>query len=318
MKVWFVKLHRWIALVFALPIAVVILTGLVLSFEPWLVTGAIKPGALSADKIEAVLRQHDPKGQTRAITYRSYDHTLTLRAGRGGGTVVDAATGERRDRPSATARALGTARGLHEVLLIDAGWLVTTSTLAMLVIIVIGVLIGWPRFRNTLAGWHISIAWCLLPLVILSPLTGLMLAWHITFATPAPAPAPAPSSHPSSAPAQRPAPLPLAEAVQKLGQDHDLSSLIWMRPLGGRLVARIAEGGEYRLYAVTREGVTPLPRNWPRLWHEGNFAGAWSAAMNAILSIALLGLLVTGVWAWLRRQIRKRARRLHGVATAAS
>lgn len=100
-----------------------------------------------------------------------------------------------------------------------------------------------------------------------------------------------------------------------VGRDHDLSSLIWMRPLGSRLVARLAEGGEYRLYAVTPQGTAPLPRNWPRLWHEGNFAGAWSAAMNVIISIAMTGLLVTGIWAWLRRQVRKRrARRLRTAA----
>lgn len=305
MKAWFVKLHRWMALVFALPLAIVILTGLVLSFEPWLVTTAVSPGALSPQKVQALLSKHDPQGKARAIVYRSYDHTLTLRAGRGGGTVVDVATGEVQPRPSAAARIFGTARGLHERLLLDAGWLVTASTVAMLFILLIGVLLGLPRFINTLMGWHMSIAWCLLPLIILSPLTGLMISWGITFTAP------------PSAPAGRSAPMSLAEAVQIAGRDHDLSSLVWMRPLGGRLVARLAENGEYRLYAVTADGVAPLQRNWPRLWHEGNFAGIWSAAMNAIISGVLFTLLVTGVWSWLRRQLRKkRARRLHQIASA--
>ncbi|MEZ5879036.1 MAG: PepSY domain-containing protein, partial [Tepidamorphaceae bacterium] len=114
----------------------------------------------------------------------------------------------------------------------------------------------------------------------------------------------------------RSAPLPLAEAVDVVGRNHDLSALIWMRSLGGRLAVRLAEDGEYRLYAVTREGTTPMARNWPRLWHEGNFAGVWSSAMNVILSITMIGLLVTGVWAWLRRQFRRRARRLHQAAAA--
>jgi uncharacterized iron-regulated membrane protein len=51
------------------------------------------------------------------------------------------------------------------------------------------------------------------------------------------------------------------------------------------------------------------PRNWPRLWHEGSFAGAWSAFMNVAISIAMIGLLVTGPWIWLRRQLRRRATR---------
>lgn len=302
MKAWFLKLHRWIALGFAVPLALVIVTGLILSFEPWVVTRAIEPGALSADKVQALLSRHDPQGLARAIVYRSYDRTLTFAAGRGAGgsgIVVDAATGEVRAGPSALASVFSTSRRLHETLLIDARWLVTVATAAMLVIMVIGLLMGWPRFRNTLGGWHTGMAWCLLPLVVLSPLTGLFIALGITFT----------AQHMGSA--ARSAPLPLADAVQVVGRNHDLSSLIWMRPLGGRLGVRLAEDGEYRIYAVTQEGTTPMQRNWPRLWHEGNFAGAWSAAMNVVLSIVMTGLLVTGAWIWLRRQIRKkRARRL--------
>jgi uncharacterized iron-regulated membrane protein len=303
MKAWFLKLHRWVALVFAVPLIIVMVTGLVLSFEPWLVTRAIEPSSLNPQKVQALLSQHDPRGQARAIVYRSYDRTLTLGSGRGSGVVVDTVTGEVRARPTILARVLGTARRLHETLLVDARWLVTTSTAAMLFIVLLGVLMGWPQFNNSLAGWHKAMAWGLLPLIILSPLTGLMMALDITFIT-------------RSSPAASSAPLTLQEAVQIVGRDHDLSSLIWMRPLGGRLAARLAKDGEYRVYAVTRNGTTPLQRNWPRLWHEGNFAGAWSTAMNAIISIAMVGLLVTGIWSWLRRQVRRRTRRLHQTAAA--
>jgi uncharacterized iron-regulated membrane protein len=60
---------------------------------------------------------------------------------------------------------------------------------------------------------------------------------------------------------------------------------------------------------VTREGLSALPRNWPRLWHEGNFLSPWSAMMNLIISGAISLLLVTGLWIWLRRQLRRRERR---------
>ncbi len=53
-----------------------------------------------------------------------------------------------------------------------------------------------------------------------------------------------------------------------------------------------------------------MPRNWPRLWHEGNFAGHYSALLNVIASFAMLGLLVTGIWIWARRHLRRRARRM--------
>jgi uncharacterized iron-regulated membrane protein len=34
----------------------------------------------------------------------------------------------------------------------------------------------------------------------------------------------------------------------------------------------------------------------------------WSALMNLAISLAMFGLLGTGVWIWLRRQRRRRAR----------
>jgi uncharacterized iron-regulated membrane protein len=300
---WQLKFHRWLALVFALPIIIVISTGFVLSFEPWLVTGAIAPDSLSATEVQALLRQHDPRGQVRAIIYRSYDRSLTLGSGRGGGIVVDTVTGQVRRGPSTLAIIMGTARRLHEALLVNARWLVTASTAAMLVVAALGGLMGWPRFGNTLAGWHKAVAWGLLPLIALSPLTGLLMASGITFA-----------KLPPTDPTTPGKPLTLAEAVQIVGQNHNLSSVIWIRPQGDRLLARLAEGGEYRVYALMREGATPLERNWPRLWHEGNFAGAWSAAMNAIISIAVDGLLFTGLWIWLRRQVRRRSHRLRTAA----
>jgi uncharacterized iron-regulated membrane protein len=294
MKPWLLKIHRWLALIFAIPLLVVIGTGLILSFEPWLVTRTIAPGTLTAEKVEALLAQHDPKHEARAIAHRSYDATLTVGAGRGGKTI-DTAGGQVR-APSPLATLLGTTRQLHERFMIDADWLTITSTIVMLTLIVLGILMGWPRLSNSLSGWHKTIAWCLLPFVILSPLTGLMMANGITFATPATS--------------TKEAPLALADAVRVVARDHDLSALIWIRQRGGRTLARLSKDGEYRVYAVSAQGATRQPRNWPRLWHEGNFAGGWSSAMNAVLSLALLSLLVTGVWMWSRRQLTRHARRL--------
>ena len=293
MKSWFLRLHRWVALLFALPLFFVLGTGLVLSFEPWVVVRAIEPGSLTPDKVQSLLTRHDPAGQARAISFRSYDKTLTI-GGRGSAKLVDATSGEALPGPSRLASLFVTMRQVHERLLFNLGWLVIASSYVMLVLATLGVLMGWPRIRNTLAGWHKAMAWGLLPLIVLSPLTGLLLAYGVTFST-----------MPAAAPA---APLPLKDAVQIVGARHDLSSLIWLRPLGPRLVVRFAEAGEFKTYAVTREGTLPLPRNWPRLWHEGNFAGAWSSLMNVLTSIVMLGLLVTGVWIWLRRRLARRAR----------
>jgi uncharacterized iron-regulated membrane protein len=316
MTPWLLRLHRWLALIFALPLIVVIATGLILSPEPWLTTATIAPGTLTAPKIEAWLQEHDPRGAARALIHRPYDHTLTLSAGRGGGTVIDTATGSP-SAPSRLATLLGGARGLHERLMLDAEWLVIASSAAMLMLVLLGLLMGWPRIANTFPGWHKATAWGLLPLIFLSPATGLLMAAGVTFTALSPA---ATTQVPPAAPAPQAAPLTLRDAVAIVAREHDLSSLLWLRPQRGprgEMLARLAQDGEYRVYAVTRAGTAPLPRNWPRLWHEGNFAGAWSAAMNLIISGAISLLLVTGLWIWLRRQLRRRAREPVGRISAA-
>lgn len=290
MKPWLLKLHRWTALLFAIPLAVILVTGLVLSFEPWLVERAIEPGSVTPARIEALLRRHDPEGRAVGVVYRSYDATLTIGTGRGGATV-DMASGQALAGPSVMARVLVTARRMHETLLLDAGALVIAASAAMLALVALGALMGWPRLANTLPGWHKATAWGLLPLIALSPLSGLLVAFGV--------------ANPASG---QGAPLALADAVRVVGERHDLSTLVWLRPQGGRLLARLVEGGEYRVYAVSAQGTSALPRNWPRLWHEGNFAGPWSAWMNTAASLAMCGLLATGVWLWLTRRRRRSAR----------
>lgn len=297
MPLWFRKFHGWIALGFALPLLGIIGSGLILSFEPWLVTRSIEPATLTPAKVEALLKQHDPEGKARTLTHRSYDGTLSISAGRRGGTVVNTNSSEVQTALSKLAETLGTVRRFHEHLILEEGELVTASTIAMLVLIVLGALMGWPKFSNNLAGWHKGIAWIGLPLILLSPLTGLLLAQSVSLA----------GAPPAAADAAKPA--TMIEAVRIVGAKHDLSGLVWLRSRGDRLLARIVEDGEYRVYAVTQQGTVAMPRNWPRLWHEGNFAGAWSALMNVIVSAAMLTLLVTGLWIWFSRRQRLRARR---------
>ena len=303
MSFWLRKLHRWVALVFAVPLFVVLVTGLVLSFEPWLVTSSAVPGSVKAERVVELIAQNDPSGQARGLVHRTYDRTLIIGSGRGTGIVVDAITGEKRPGISAMANLLNTTRRMHETLLLDLGWLVVASTIAMLVLVPLGLGMGWPRWSNNLSGWHKVTAWGLLPLVVLSPLTGLFIAWGITFTPPL---APVARSQPSQQISQ---PMKLSEAVQIVGRSKDLSTLVWLRPQGPGMVARIVEGGEYRTYRVTPNGLESLPRNWPRLLHEGNFAGASSALLNIVTSIALIGLLVTGVMIWGKRALRRQRQR---------
>lgn len=302
MKPLLLRLHRWTTLVFAIPLAVLIVTGLILSVEPIVQDMASRDQKLPAERIVALLDQHDPGGKARGIVIRAYENRMTIQGvGPDGSIDLDLASGAavNDDERTMLSDVFGGAKSLHEHFIYDLRWVVTTSTIAMLVLIVLGLFMGWPCIRNTLSGWHQGMAWGLLPLVVLSPVTGLMLAYGITFTSPQPQ--------------DRAALPPLREAVQILGkareaEKSDLGGLIWLRMRGGRLLARINEGGVFRVYQISRSGVRPTPTNWPRGLHEGNSAGLWTGLMVLVTSLAFVGMLGTGLTIYFRRLLRKRSR----------
>lgn len=287
------KLHRWTTLVFALPLLAVIVTGTILSFEPMMQFAGIRPQSLDAARVVALIQRHDPEGKARGLAIDSAAQRLTLRGG--GMAAIDLASGEAATSSAPLAELFRWARVTHERLL-GQSWLVTASTIAMVVIMSLGLLMGLPRLRNTLSGWHKGAAWFALPLILASPLTGLCLAFGLTFQG-------------SAAPAGNGRPMPLVDAVEVVARTHDLATVTSMGVRGGRVMARIFDGGELRAYAVTPDGTRALPRNWPRSIHEGNWSATIGTALNVITSAVLITLLTTGLWIWAQRQLRRRTRR---------
>lgn len=302
MKPVLLRLHRWTTLIFALPLALVILTGLVLSFEPLAQDLGSRSLSLPAERLDALLQTHDPEGKARGLSIRSYENRLIIQGvGEDGSKEIDLATGQ--EAPESDAFTLSDlfseARTLHEHLLFDQRWLVTATTIAMLVLITLGIAMGWPRLRNSVSGWHQAMSWLLLPAVILSPVTGLMIAFGITLQAPAPS--------------DRAAAPPIRAAIQMLarteaGEARDFGRLIWLRQRGGRLLARLNENGRFEVVQVTTAGIRRTATNWPRGLHEGNALGLWTVALVLVTSLALVGLMVTGLWLWLRRTFRRRNR----------
>uniref|UniRef100_UPI0028ED84D9 PepSY-associated TM helix domain-containing protein n=1 Tax=Bradyrhizobium sp. SZCCHNRI3043 TaxID=3057292 RepID=UPI0028ED84D9 len=172
------KLHRWISLVFALPLLVIIVTGLILSLEPMAQVAAVKPQSVDPARVIALIKQYDPDGKARGLSIDASTQHLTLQGVPG--AEVDITTGAAVEKP-AMASVFLWARRTHEHLIGIPG-LTLISTIAMISIMIIGILMGLPRLRNTLSGWHKGTAWFTLPLILLSPLTGLCLELGLTFA----------------------------------------------------------------------------------------------------------------------------------------
>jgi uncharacterized iron-regulated membrane protein len=296
-RAWLLRFHRWLTLVFAIPLIAVIVTGLVLAVEPLAQQSRLDKPLQAADVL-GYLERHDPQQKATGISIRAYEQTLLIAGvGDDGETEIDLRTGDviEDDGGFAWSEAFRTARRLHETLLLDLGWLVTASTFAMLGIAALGLFMGLPRLRNTLGGWHNLAAWGMLPLVIVSPLTGLAIVYGVTFLPPQPGP--------------RPAPVPLRLAIERIAEKHDLANLTSVRPRGGRLLARIHTSDGLVGFAVTRDGLVETPRNWPRAIHEGNWSPFLAPALNILVSVVFVGLWATGLLIWVRRKLRLRRRK---------
>ncbi len=297
LKAYALRFHRWITLLFALPLLVVMGTGLILSFEPLAQQSKLVKPLTKAD-ILGYLQEHDPQGKATGLSLRTYENSLTIAgAGEDGEVEIDLGTGEvMEDGGFAWSDVIRTARGLHQTLLIDMEWLVIASTFAMLVLAALGLLMGLPKLRNTVGGWHNLAAWITLPLVIISPLTGLAIAYGITFMPP-----------PTGGSGE---PITIRQAVEIVGDKLDLSQLTSLRPRGSRgMLARIYVDGELSNYTVRANGIEKQPRNWPRAIHEGNWSGFLAPVLNIIVSVVFVGLLFTGLFIWIRRTLRIRRRK---------
>ena len=296
-KTFYLKLHRWVAFAFALPMLVVILTGLVLSVEPAL-KATTPDGTVTLARLEAIIEAAGPAARNGTLAIQGHAGTASLGA-RGSAVTYDLATALPVE-PAALPALFRTLRGLHEHLVFDMGWLVIASTAALVALAPLGLLLGWPKLRNSIGGWHRMGGWVLLPLLVGSPLTGLALAFGITFATPV-------------APPAGPLP-PLVETVRQVAARHDLDGLDMIRAMGGgRLVRVLDESGTAIAYRAGPEGLVAQPGNWPRLLHEGNWGGLLGSIANLVTSIALVALLGTGIWLWARRNLaQRRARAARG------
>jgi uncharacterized iron-regulated membrane protein len=299
-KALLLRLHRWLTFVFALPLAVVVVTGLILSFEPVTETG--RPSVpLTADRLIGLITQNDPAGTAQGLAIRGRDDTLILSVP-GKSTEIDLKTGAVKpaDQSSGLSALYRAARPIHERLIYDQGWIVIASTGALLVISGMGLLMGWPRLRNTLGGWHSTAAWVVLPLVILSPLTGLMMVMGLGGSMP-----PAPGAR-----------VPLVDVVRQVADQHEVADLVAIRGRGGRVMARVVEGTMVINYAVTPSGLRAIPTNWPRALHEGNWNVVAGPLANVVVSVVFLGLIGTGFVIWGRRTWRLRRIRRERLAAA--
>ncbi|MFG1375097.1 PepSY domain-containing protein [Xanthobacter oligotrophicus] len=295
-----ISFHRWISIVLAPVFVLVILSGAILSFRPILSDlSSRSAGTVTVDvaALGALIGKLEAQGPVSAISPAE------------GGTSVDVVSDAadiagRWDIASATRTRTAAGGGdvfrtvemFHKSLLLGLGLVVEAASFAMLAIMIAGPFLAWLRFRGTLIGWHMAIGWCLLPVTLLSPVTAVLMTLGVGAGARVPLPR-----------AERP--VAISRAVATAAHDMDLTQIATARRFRGGTVMLQVAGEKGGAFVVTDKGVTALTGG-PGLVkqiHEGTWAGVWSGSLNLVVSLALLGLTVTGFASWFGRWRRNRS-----------
>jgi sulfite reductase (NADPH) flavoprotein alpha-component len=278
--------HRWVGLVLAPLFLLVLLSGTVLAFKP-IVEDFQTSTTVDPNTLVALLDRVDARGRVRSISVGDGTAILEMR---GGDHIVsyDLASGLAISTPTSF-NLFSIAKRFHKGLLLGLDVLGEFAAYAMLLIVVTGPFLAWPRFRNTLLGWHLSAGWVLLPLVLLPPATAVLMTLHV--------------GHPVYLPLS-PRPISLARGIEQAAAAVDLSGFKAARSFrhGSVLITTKGASGGDRYYLSTSEGVISTDGPGPvHAVHEGTWAGTWSGTLNLAAALALLGLVGTGVVSWAQR-----------------
>ncbi len=295
-----IQAHRWVGLILAPLFLIILLSGAVLALKPILAGPEAAPaGPVDAQAVARVLAEADPEGRARQVDVGSDGRSLLLTGASDGILLTyDLGSGLQTGAAPEGFDLFETAESLHKDLLVGAGIVVEVATYAMLLLIIVGPILAWPRLRNTLLGWHLGLGWLVLPLWLLLPLTGVLMTLHVGMGE-------LPRIPPSETP------VAFTDAVRAVAAEADLAGLQQVRRFrGGTALVRAAAADGPQAWIVSAQGVTPLDLsgNWPREIHEGTWAGAWSGTLNLITALGLTALTVTGFLSWLRRHRQERVR----------
>ncbi|MES9971284.1 MAG: PepSY-associated TM helix domain-containing protein [Candidatus Thiodiazotropha sp.] len=299
------KLHRWIGIGLAPLFLLISLSGAVLAFKPIVQQPTSDSlNAAPTAKVMEILERIDPLGiEVDAISVDIASHQADVRtrdpqiAGQ-----YDLITGECAcgNEASAPFNLFEFAEHLHKELLFGADILIQIASYTMLLMVISAPLLAWPRLRNNLMGWHRSVGWLLLPIVVILPLTGVLMSLHVGM--PELPPMSQPDSH-----------LSLSEALSRAQQSQALDNLEMVRRFrGGSVLVSTYQHGEKQLLIVTDNSVTPVnpQENLIKTLHEGTWAGPLSGSINLLGACALSLLILSGSISWLRRRRRIREREL--------
>ena len=287
------KIHRYVALALSPIFLILLISGLVLSFKPILAPqlgGHSEPAQLLVVKnlIEA------QKSDVSAVQFSQDASRVYLTDPKGQMTVFDAHTGAALGEAGMGAETYAWFKALHKNLLLDWGDLVEWATYLIVAVMVVGfALLLKPKLSKKLLDVHNAMAWLLLPLIVLLPVTAVLMTFKIG----------APSFPAIFEGVQV---YPSAEVISQLEAHPELGQLQSIERIKGRYqlitLKQAQHSQSYFIDEAQQWVAVAQPMYWPKMLHEGTWSdsplGGW---VNVLMSVVLMVLMLTGVYSWGRR-----------------
>jgi sulfite reductase (NADPH) flavoprotein alpha-component len=310
--------HRWIALAISPVLLLVVLSGAVLAFRP-LLGRAAEPrstGKVDATGLIALLREVDPQGTSRGLLISEDGKTVEIRGAnkeQGNLGTFDIES-KARVAPASKIDVFDLAQKGHRGLFVGIHQLSDVATYALVAVLLLGPFIAWPRRRNTLMGWHTAMGWFLLPFSALGPITAVMLMLHIGSGPRGGGGGPKGEGRRGGGEASA----PIADFIQSaLQHGTDLRSLRAVAKQGQNTLLTVVTPQGLQYHQVSRNGsvaeAKPAPSAIKQL-HEGTWAGPLSASLSLLGAASLAAMLVTGLWSWVRKALRKKSKKPRAAA----
>lgn len=290
---WMIAIHRWLTLVFTPVLMPILFAAAMMAVLPLAGPAPLPWTPVEwSDALDA-LHVADPKGDATALRVGADGKTLTVIRPAGERTLA-LATREPAVEATTTLGNEVSWKWLHTQPFGLPDGVVKLASIALTFLAVSGLLLARPKMGRSVRSVHILGGWLLLPLVLLTPVTGVMLGFHIGVDGP-------PHYDRTAGPMHLDTALEMAR-----GANVDVSSLKSIQILHGiEAVVTVGEGRTTADFIVTGDGTVVRHGNdeLVRALHEGSWAEPWSRAVSLLSVVALAGLNLTGLWIWGRRRV---------------
>lgn len=305
MKKILLTFHRYAGLILTPFFMILLITGMILTFKPILSPSTTNEaiGIQHAQAFSAVVQQAEvASGQIQTIALDANGQDIWIKTqGNPLEQRFTIAEGRLIGEAGMSSALYNTAKSLHKGLLIGATGFVEFLTYVFIAVLLVAPFLMQVRWQKRLMSIHNALGFWAIPLWLLIPITGLLMSLKVG----------APEVGKLNLNQEL---TPAVQVMQVLERENQLHNFVSLETMRGRSVLiNLATDAGVQTFQIPTATQTLEPVGittyWPKLLHEGTWAGALSGWLNFIIGAGLSFFTLSGAYSWFRRWLQDRAAR---------